>query len=70
MPCRSPGARFTLTRHRQADQGVVARVHLNGIQEHEDLALVEDPFGEPIVRAWRPDRGADVEWGEPHPRGE
>jgi hypothetical protein len=34
------------------------------------LALVEDPFGEPIVRAWRPDRGADVEWGEPHPRGE
>jgi hypothetical protein len=49
---------------------MVAWVSLHGIQEREDMAFVEDPFGKPIVGPRRADRGADVERREAHPRGE
>jgi hypothetical protein len=39
---------------------VVARVPLDGVKEREDLAFVEDPFGEPIVGPRRPDGGPDI----------
>jgi hypothetical protein len=32
---------------------VVARVPLHYVEQREDLALVEDPFGEPVVRTRR-----------------
>ncbi len=49
---------------------MVARVPLHGIKQREDLAFVEDPFGEPIVGPRRPDGSADVERREAHPRCE
>jgi hypothetical protein len=49
---------------------MVARVPLDGVEEREDLALVEDPLGEPIVGPWRTDGRADIERREPHPGGE
>jgi hypothetical protein len=49
---------------------VVAWVLIHGVQQREDVALVEDPFGEPVVGPRRPDGGPDVERREPHPGGE
>ena len=39
---------------------MVAWVPLHGVEQREDLALVEDPFGEPVIGPRRPDGGADV----------
>jgi len=45
----------------QPDEGLVARVLRDGVEEREDLALMEDPFSESIVGPRRTDGGADIE---------
>jgi hypothetical protein len=50
-------AAATRTIIQKEDQGMVALVPLNGVEQREDLALGEDPFGKPVVGPRRPDGG-------------